>query len=69
MNLADSAQGLETSNRNTKTGHSMAIVVTPASYGSAITYTPTYRTTGGHSYFSEGGSDQNITSYAMEIKQ
>ncbi len=70
MNLADSSQGLETYTDNYKNGgHSYSILVTPGSYGSAITYTPTYTTTSGTSYFTEGGAGQNITTYAMEIKQ
>ncbi len=69
MNLASSTQGLEGSNRNTKASHSMAILVTPSAYGSAITYTPTYATNSGTSYFTEGSANQNITSYALEIKQ
>jgi hypothetical protein len=69
MNLASSTQGLEASNRNTKVSHSMAILVIPSAYGSAITYTPTYSTISGTCYFTEGSANQNITSYALEIKQ
>ena len=70
MNLADSAEGLETITWNYKTGgHSFMFVHTPSSYGSEIIYTPTYSTLVGTCYFTEGGSNQNIWAIAIEIKQ
>ena len=71
LNLADSAQGLETHSDNYKNGgHSILFVDTPSSYGSEIIYTPTYCASDGNQvYFTEGGANQNIWAIAIEIKQ
>ena len=75
-NISTHAGGLEEWNwydagSNVHAGtHSAGMLYTPASYGSLITFTPTWKnsTTDTH-HFTEGGSNQQIFSFAFEIQQ